>query len=137
MVRSVASGGKFYRLLPDKENTGAYLRGGLCRGFMVTMILRAHSDWQQGMTVCMGVQECNTVAGFIQKIATILKDFSRTTFDFQGPPSRNVISQIVQNSKFPVHADRTLRPELFASPHSLFACLKLIINSCTRQKRFM
>ena len=32
---------------------------------MVTMILRAHSDWQQGMTVCMGVQECNTVAGFI------------------------------------------------------------------------
>ena len=47
MVRSVASGGKFYRLLPDKENTGAYLRGGLCRGFMVTMILRAHSDWQQ------------------------------------------------------------------------------------------
>ena len=86
---------------------------------MVTMILRAHSDWQQSMTVCMEVQECNTVAGFIQKIATILKDSSKTTFNFQGPPSRNVISQIVQKCKFPVHSNGTLRPELFAPSHSL------------------
>ena len=38
--------------------------------------------------------------GFIQKIATIFqglfKHFSRTTLDFQGPPTRTIISQIVQ-----------------------------------------
>ena len=33
--------------------------------------------------------------GFIQKIATILKDFLRTILDFQGPPTRNAISHII------------------------------------------
>ena len=40
------------------------------------------------------------MSGFIQKIATtfqgLFNDFSRTTLDFQGPPTRDTISQIVQ-----------------------------------------
>ena len=42
--------------------------------------------------------------------------FSRT---FQGPPTRNIISQIVQKCTFPVYSNKTLRLELFASPTSL------------------
>ena len=43
-------------------------------------------------------------------------DFSRTTFDFQGPPNRKLISQIVQKFTFPEHSNMTLRLELFALP---------------------
>ena len=53
------------------------------------------------------------ITGFIQKIATIFqglfKDFSRTTLDFQGQPTRNIISQIVQKCIFPVYSNKTLR----------------------------
>ena len=38
---------------------------------------------------------------------------------FQGPPTRNIISQIVQKCTFPVHSFKALRLELFASPTSL------------------
>ena len=31
--------------------------------------------WLAAQHVCMEVKECNTVTGFIQKFATILKDF--------------------------------------------------------------
>ena len=58
-------------------------------------------------------------SGFIQKITTTFKDFSRTTFDFQGTPTRNVISQIVQKCTLPVHSNRTIRPEVFAPLTSL------------------
>ena len=62
-------------------------------------------------------------SGFIQKNATIFqglfKDFSRTTLDFQGQPTRNIISQIVQKCIFPVYSNKALRLELFASPTSL------------------
>ena len=77
--------------------------------------------------------------GFIQKIATIFegffKDFSRTTFDFQGPPTWNVISHIVKKCTFSVHSP-SIRLELF--PFQLlyifqFTCLKLIVNSCIKQ----
>ena len=44
--------------------------------------------------------------GFIQIIATIFEDFSRTTFDFQGPPARNVISYIVKKYTFSFHSNR-------------------------------
>ena len=47
--------------------------------------------------------------------------FSRT---FQGLPTRNIISQIVQKCIFPVYSNKTLRLELFASPTSLHS-LKL------------
>ena len=54
-----------------------------------------------------------TFSGFIQKIATIFqelfKDFSRTTLDFQGQPTGNIISQIVQKCIFAVYSDKTLR----------------------------
>ena len=57
------------------------------------------------------------------KIATIFqglfKDFSRVTLDFQGPPTRNIISQIVHKCTFPVYSNKALRLELFASPTSL------------------
>ena len=52
-----------------------------------------------------------------------LKDFSRafqrTRFDFQGPPTRNVISQIVQKGTFPVHSNMTLTLEMLAPSTSL------------------
>ena len=35
--------------------------------------------------------------------------FSRTTLDFQGQPTRNIISQIVQICIFPVYSNKTLR----------------------------
>ena len=53
------------------------------------------------------------LTGFIQKIATIFQglfnDFSRTTLDFQGQPTRNKISQVVQKCIFPVYSNKTLR----------------------------
>ena len=70
-----------------------------------------------------------TNTGFIQNNATIFrglfKDFSRTTLDFQGPPTRNIILQIVQKCTFPVYSKRTLRLELFASPTSLHFSIHL------------
>ena len=48
--------------------------------------------------------------------------FSRT---FQGPPTRNIISQIAQKCTFPVYSYKPVRLEMFASP----ASLKLIVNS--------
>ena len=42
-------------------------------------------------------------------LRTFPGDFSNTTFDFQGSPTRKVISQIVQKCTFPVHnSNRTL-----------------------------
>ena len=57
--------------------------------------------------------------GSYKKLQPFFKDFSRTTLDFQGPPTRNIISQIVQKCTFPVYSNKTLRLELFASPTSL------------------
>ena len=34
---------------------------------------------------------------------------SRTTLDFQGQPTRNIISQVVQKCIFPVYSNKTLR----------------------------
>ena len=58
-------------------------------------------------------------SGFIQNLQQFFKDFSRTTLDFQGPPTRNIISQIVQKCTFPAYSNKTFRLELFASPTSL------------------
>ena len=48
-----------------------------------------------------------TWQGSYKKLQPFFKDFSRTTFDFQRPPTRNLISQIVQKCTFPVHSNRT------------------------------
>ena len=56
----------------------------------------------------------------------ILKDFSRTTFNFQGPPTRKVIPQTVQKYTFPVHCNRTLRIEQFTPPNSLHFSFHLL-----------
>ena len=40
--------------------------------------------------VLMRIKLMNINSGFIQKVATIFKDFSRITFDFHGTPTRNV-----------------------------------------------
>ena len=37
------------------------------------------------------------------------KDFPRFTFDFQGPPASNVISQIVQKCTFAVYSNKTFK----------------------------
>ena len=57
----------------------------------------------------------NGNAGFIQKMQPFFKDFSRITLAFQGQLTSNIISQIVQKCTFPVHSNKTLRLELFAS----------------------
>ena len=73
---------------------------------------------------CWSVQGLNQCQGSYKKLQPFFNDFSRTTLDFQGPPTRNIISQIVQKCIFPVHSNKTSRLELFASPTSLHS-LKL------------
>ena len=46
--------------------------------------------------------------GSYKKLQPFFKDFSRTPLDFQGPPTTNTISQIVQKCAFPVNSH--LRP---------------------------
>ena len=63
--------------------------------------------------------------------------FSRA---FQGPSTRNIISQIVQKRTFPVYSNKTLRIELFASPTSLqFSVHLSLIDSYLfhRKEHFM
>ena len=57
--------------------------------------------------------------GSYKKLQPFFKKFSRTTLDFQGPATGNIISQIVQKCTFPVYSSKTSRLELFASPASL------------------
>ena len=47
------------------------------------------------------------VQGSYKKLQPFFKDFSRTKLDFQGPPARNLISQIVQKCTFPVYSNKT------------------------------
>ena len=68
---------------------------------------------------CWSAQGLNQCQGSYKKLQPFFKDFSRTTLDFQGPPTRNIILQIVQKCTFPVYSNKTLRLELFASPTSL------------------
>ena len=57
--------------------------------------------------------------GSYKKLQPYFKDFSKTTLEFQGPPTRNIILPIIQKSTFPVYSNKTLRLEPFASPTSL------------------
>ena len=59
------------------------------------------------------------IQGSYKQLQPFFKDFSRTTLDFQGPPTRNTISQILQKCTSPVYSNKALRLELFASPTSL------------------
>ena len=68
---------------------------------------------------CWSAQGLNQCQGSYKKLQPFFKDFSRTTLDFHGQPSRNIISQIVQRCTFPVYSKKTLSLELFASPTSL------------------
>lgn len=77
--------------------------------------------------------------GLIQKKRNpfwgLFKDFSRTTFNFQGPSTKSVISPIVQKcifSTFPVHSNRILRLELFAPPTSLYFSARLSLLHKTK-----
>ena len=63
--------------------------------------------------------------GSCKKLKPFFKDFSRTTLDFQGPPTRNIISQIVQKCTLSVYSNQALRLELFASPTSRHFSLHL------------
>ena len=78
--------------------------------------------------------------GSYKKLQPLFKGFSRTTLDFQGPSTRNIISQIVQKRTFPVYSNKTLRIELFASPTSLqFSVHLSLIDSYLfhRKEHFM
>ena len=69
-----------------------------------------------------GVYPCIKIfsyQGSYKKLQPYFKDFSKTTLEFQGPPTRNIILQIIQKSTFPVYSNKTLRLEPFASPTSL------------------
>ena len=57
-----------------------------------------------------------------KKLQPFFKDFSRTTLDFQGPPTRNIISQIVQKRTFSVYSYKAVYTFQFTS-------LKLMVNS--------
>ena len=63
--------------------------------------------------------------GFTRKIATIFKDLSRTTFNFEGPTTRNVISHIAKKCTFSVHSNKTIKLELFPSPPSPYFSVHL------------
>ena len=60
-----------------------------------------------------------TNQGSYIKIATIFQGVPRVTLASQGPPTRNIISQIVHKCTFPVYSNKALRLEPFASPTSL------------------
>ena len=81
--------------------------------------------------------DTNNVCRVHTKIATIFKDFSRTTFNFQGPPARKVIHRLFKNANS--QSTLTELSALNSLLHHLlyifqFTCLTLIINSCIRQK---
>ena len=86
----------------------------ICSYALITQTL--HHDFSRQFEL-LGVS-CSTVHTKIL-LEPVFKDFSRTTLDFQGPPTRNIISQIVQKCTFPVYSNKALRLELFASPTSL------------------
>ena len=67
------------------------------------------------------------------------RDCSRTIFNFQQQPTRNVISKVVQKCKSLVHFNRTFRVKFNCLLHQLlyiiqFTCLKLTVNNCIKQK---
>ena len=72
---------------------------------------------------------------FTQKIATIFKDFSRTTYMYQ-----ECIFPDCTKRTFPVHSNRILRLELFAPPTSLHFSVHLsqvdtaVVTSWIEQK---
>ena len=72
-------------------------------------IHRLIHDWfKNGRIVKPSCQEAE--AGFIQKIATIFQGLFKDHIRFfQGQPTRNIISQIVQKCIFPVYSNKTLR----------------------------
>ena len=53
--------------------------------------------------------------GSYKKLQPFFKDFSRTTLSFQGPLTRNIISQIVEKCTFPVHPNDFKGLNCFAS----------------------
>ena len=57
--------------------------------------------------------------GSYKSLRPLFKVFSTTTLDYQRPPMRNLISEIVKKCTLPVHRNRILRLELFVPPTSL------------------
>ena len=58
---------------------------------------------------CWSAQGLNKCQVSYKKLQPFFKDFSRTTLDFHGQPSRNIISQIVQKCTFPVYSKKTFK----------------------------
>ena len=76
--------------------------------------------------------------GSCKKLKPLLKVSSRTTFDFQGPSTMDLISQIVQKCTFPVHSKSTLRLKLFAPSTSLYFSVhwsEIIDNNILHKKK--
>ena len=87
---------------------------------------------------CWSVKGLNQFQGSYKKLPSFFKDFSSTTLDFHGPPSRNIISQIVQKCTFPVYSNKTVKAWTVCftnfSTFFQFTCLQLIVDYCTRQR---
>ena len=67
--------------------------------------------------------------GSYKKSQPFFQDFSRTEVNFQGPPTRNAIAQMVHKCTFPVHqANRLLRLQVFAPSPSLHFQLTCLVS---------
>ena len=113
--------------------------------FSQKIILKVNTQIEcslQFIQICASIlsiakDDANNVCRVHTKIATIFKDFSRTTFDFQGLPARKVIHRLFKNANS--QSTLTELSALNSLHHHLlcifqFTCLTLIINSCIRQK---
>ena len=88
-------------------------------------------------TLCVAFFRLKSCFDFYRKLGSYKKsqpfcqDFSRTKLNFQGPPTKNVISQMVYKCTFPVQANRFLRLQVFAlSPLHFSVDLSFLFISC-------
>ena len=86
--------------------------------FVENMVLSPKTTVRQ--TNLCNIKSVMRLHGWHRVHTPFLEDFSRTTFSFQGPRTRELILQIVQED-----FKRTLRLELFAPP--TFFCT-LVLN---------
>ena len=71
--------------------------------FFICFCCCCYFVWCPGLSNLFFYIEKEAGTGFIQKgLQGFFQDFSRTTLDFQGPPTRNIISQTVQKCTFPI-----------------------------------
>ena len=74
-----------------------------------------------------------------KKVQLFFKDFSRAPLDFLGPPTRNIISQLVHKCTFPVYSNKATRcfNTVFQRLYRYFSnALKVLFSLSDRYKIF-